>query len=350
MMDEQKLNEFMGKMVGEMGAAFNGALVVLGDKLGLFKALADKGPLSSTELAAATNTSARYVREWASAQAASGYIEYDAAKDKFHMTPEQAMVFADEDSPVYMMGGFYNVSAMFNAEPKLTRAFQSGDGVGWGEHHENLFCGTAKFFRTTYKHYLVQEWIPAIEGAQEKLEQGAKVADVGCGLGTSTIILAQAFPNSQFFGFDIHEESIRLAKEAAREAGVTNVTFEVGTAKEYPGKDYDLVAFFDCLHDMGDPVGAAAHVRETLAADGRWMIVEPIAKDTLAENLNPVGRIYYAASTMICTPASLSQEVALALGAQAGEIRLRDVIISGGFGKVHRATETPFNMVLEARL
>lgn len=344
-----ELHEFMGKMVGDLGAAFNGALVLIGDKLGLYRALATDGPLTSAELARRTGTAERYVREWLSAQAASGYVNYDVAQEKFFMSQEQAMVFADEESPVYLMGGFYTVSSMFHTEPKLVDAFRSGEGVGWGEHHHNLFCGTAKFFRTTYNHFLLQEWIPALDGMQEKLARGGKVADVGCGHGVSTIIMAKAFPDAQFTGFDIHEASILAAREAAREADVENVSFEVGTAKNYPGKDYDLVACFDCLHDMGDPAGAAKHVHETLAKDGRWMIVEPIAGDSLTDNLNPVGRISYAASTMMCTPASLSQEVGLGLGAQAGQARLTEVIKSGGFSEVRRAAETPFNMVLEAR-
>ena len=347
--DETKLNEFLGKMVGDLGAAANGALVVIGDKLGLYKALVKKGGLNSAQLAERTNTNERYVREWLAAQAASGYIEYDSADEGFKMTPEQAAVFADEDSPVFMMGGFYSLAAVYIDEPKVTEAFRTDTGVSWGDHNSCLFCGTEKFFRPGYQAHLTSEWIPALEGVEEKLERGGKVADVGCGHGVSTIIMAQTFPNSQFTGFDFHEPSIERARELAVEAGIDNVTFEVGLAKTYPGEGYDLVAFFDCLHDMGDPAGAAAHVRQTLHSDGTWLIVEPFAHDELKDNLTPVGRVYYAFSTTVCTPSSLSQEVGLALGAQAGEKRLREVVTSGGFTRFRRATETPFNLILEAR-
>lgn len=347
--DEAKLNEFLGKMIGDLGAAANSALAVVGDKLGLYKALAENGGLDSSQLAERTGTHERYVREWLAAQAASGYVEYDAEKESFSMTPEQATVFADEDSPVFMMGGFYATAAVFVDEPKITEVFRTGEGVAWGDHSQCLFCGTEKFFRPGYQAHLTSEWIPALDGVEEKLQRGAKVADVGCGHGVSTTIMAQAYPNSQFAGYDFHEPSIIRAREVAEEAGVDNLSFDVATAKSYPGEDYDLVAFFDCLHDMGDPVGAAAHVRQTLKDDGTMLILEPFANDEFKDNLNPVGRLYYAFSTAVCTPASLNQEVGLALGAQAGEKRLREVVTSGGFTRFRRATETPFNLILEAR-
>ncbi len=348
-MNEDKLYALLGKMVTELGAAYAGASVIIGDKLGFYKALTAGGSLTSAQLAKQTGTSERYVREWLATQAASGYIEYDSANKAFHLTPEQAMVFANDDSPVIMTGGFYSLQAIYQDVPAMTEAFRTGKGMGWGEHCNCLFCGTEKFFGPGYRSNLVSNWLPSLGNVTGKLAAGGKVADVGCGHGISTIVMAQAFPNSQFFGFDYHAASIEHARENARQANVPNVSFEVATSKAYPGRDYDLVTFFDCLHDMGDPVGAASHVRETLRPDGAWMIVEPSAKDDLADNLNPVGRIYYAASTMICVPNSLSQEVGLALGAQAGEARLREVVMNGGFRHFRRATETPFNLVLEAR-
>lgn len=348
-LNEEKLQELLSMMVNELGAAMVGAHVIIGDQLGLYKALAANGGLTSAELSERTGTAERYVREWLAAQAASGYIDYNAEAGTFHMTPEQATVLADEESPVYMAGGFYGLESIYAKQPKLTEAFRTGEGVGWGEHSSCFYCGTEKFFRPLYRANLVSEWLPALDGVVEKLEAGAKVADVGCGHGISTILMAEAFPDSQFYGFDFHEPSIERARELAEEADVENVTFEMATAKEYGGDGYDLVACFDCLHDMGDPVGAAAYVRETLAEDGTWLIVEPMAGDTLEENLNPVGRVYYGASTVICVPTSLDQEVGEALGAQAGEARLREVVTSGGFTRFRRATETPFNMILEAR-
>lgn len=348
--DETRLHTFLGQMVGDLGAAFNAPLLVIGDKLGLFKALAAAGPLSSADLAARTGAAERYIREWLAAQAASGYVHYDPVADTYAMDPEQAMVLADEDSPVFLAGVFESLYALMVAEPKVREAFQTGKGVGWHEHHACLFSGTERFFRTGYQANLVQSWLPALEGVVEKLEQGATVADVGCGHGASTIIMGRAYPNSRFVGFDYHDASIVRANEAAREAGVADtVRFEVASAQDYPGSGYDLVATFDCLHDMGDPVGAARHVRQSLAPDGTWLIVEPFANDQLVDNLNPVGKLYYAASTMVCTPASLSQDVGLGLGAQAGEARLRDVVETGGFTRFRRATATPFNLVLEAR-
>ena len=348
--DETRLDTFLGQMVGDLGAAANAPLMLLGDKLGLYKALAAAGPLSSAALAERTGTAERFVREWLAAQAAAGYVAYDPGTDRYAMAPEQAMVLADEGSPVFLAGLFESLYAMMVAEPKIREAFRTGQGVGWHEHHPCLFSGTERFFRTGYRAHLVAEWLPALDGVVAKLERGAAVADVGCGHGASTIIMAEAFPTSRFTGFDYHDASIARAREAAAEAGVADrVRFEVAAAKEYPGTGYDLVTSFDCLHDMGDPVGAARHVRETLAPDGTWLIVEPFAGDALADNLTPVGKLYYAASTMLCTPASLSQEVGLGLGAQAGEARLREVVTQGGFGRFRRATETPFNLILEAR-
>ncbi len=349
-LDETKLHQFVGRMLGDMGAALGAALILVGDRLGLYKALAESGPMTAVDLAKATGTAERYVREWLAAQAAAGYAEYDAATHKFSLSPEQAAVFADEHGPAFLAGFYDIVAAAMRDEPKITEAFKTGKGVGWHEHHTCLFRGTERFFRTSYNHHLMQEWLPALEGVTAKLKHGALVADIGCGHGASTILMAQAFPQSRFHGFDYHLPSIERARASASAAGVADrCSFEVAAAKEYPGRGYDLVAFFDCLHDMGDPVGAARHVRKTLAPDGTWMLVEPFAGDHLHENLNAVGRVYYAASTMICTPASLSQEIGLGLGAQAGEARLREVATAGGFTRVRRATATPFNLVLEAR-
>jgi 2-polyprenyl-3-methyl-5-hydroxy-6-metoxy-1,4-benzoquinol methylase len=348
--NQAKMNAFMGKMVVDMSAAMGGALVLIGDKLGLYKALAEGGPATSDELAKRSGTAERYVREWLAAQAASGYVEYEAATRRFSMTPEQAMALAAENSPVYVAGAFELIAAAYFDEPKITQAFRTGEGVGWHEHHECLFRGVERFFRSGYSALLVQSWIPALDGVKEKLERGANVADVGCGHGASTILMAKAFPKSTFVGFDFHEPSIQRARQAAEEAGAAaNVRFEAASGKNFPGRDYDLIACFDCLHDMGDPKGAAAHIRQALKPDGTFMLVEPFAQDDLKDNLNPVGRMYYAASTMVCTPNSLSQEVGLGLGAQAGEARLRDVVTSAGFSRFRRAAETPFNLILEAR-
>ncbi len=347
--DQAKLEKFLGKMISDMGAAAVAPLVLLGDKLGLYKALASDGPLSPEELADRTGTAERYVREWCAAQAGSGYIEFDPETGKFSLSPEQRAVFADEDSPALMTGGYYSISSMFLDEPKITRAFQSGKGVGWEDHSECLFSGTEKFFRPGYMANLVSEWLPSLNGVTEKLEQGARVADVGCGHGSSTLVMARAFPNSTFVGFDFHESSIKRANDLAGGSGLKNVCFDVAAAKDYPGVGYDLVAFFDCLHDMGDPVAAAAHTRRALKPDGTLMLVEPFAHDRLEDNLNDIGRMYYSFSTMICTPASISQDVGLALGAQAGEQRLREVVLAGGFTRFRRAGATPFNLILEAR-
>jgi SAM-dependent methyltransferase len=349
-LNEAKLHDFVMKAVGEMGAAMNAALILIGDKLGLYKAMAGAGAITSAELAAKTKTTERYVREWLAAQAAGGFVAYDTATGKYTLPPEQAMALADEQSPVFLPGAFEVVGACMKDVEKITDAFQSGKGVGWHEHHHSLFSGTERFFRPNYRAHLITEWIPALGDTEAKLKAGARVADVGCGLGASTILMAEAFPKSTFVGFDYHPESVEMARTAATKAGVAaRVKFEIAKAKDYPGKDYSLVAFFDCLHDMGDPEGAARHVLETLAPDGAWMIVEPFASDKLEDNLNPIGRVYYGASTMLCTPASLSQEVGLGLGAQAGQGRLTKVLTAAGFKRVRRAAETPFNIVLEAR-
>jgi SAM-dependent methyltransferase len=349
-LDQAKLHEFVMRAVGEMGAAMNAALIVIGDKLGLYKAMSGAGPMTSAELAKKSGTAERYVREWLAAQAAGGFVTYDAASGKYTLPPEQALALADETSPVFLPGFFEVVAACVKDEPKITEAFRSGKGVGWHEHDHGLFAGTERFFRPNYRAHLISEWIPALGDTEAKLKTGAKVADVGCGLGTSTILMAQAYPKSTFVGFDYHDGSIKMAREAAAKAGVGDrVKFEVAKAKDYPGKGFELVAFFDCLHDMGDPEGAAKHVKESMTPDGAWMIVEPFAHDKLEDNLNPIGRVYYAASTMLCTPASLSQEVGLALGAQAGEGRLSKILKAAGFSRVRRAAETPFNIVLEAR-
>jgi SAM-dependent methyltransferase len=348
--DTDKLNAFMGRMVGDIGAAMNAPLVRLGDRLGLYKQMAGAGALSADDLAGRSGVLERYVREWLNAQAASGYVEYDAATERYTLSDEAALALADESSPVFVGGAFDILTAAFADQDKLLEAFRHGRGLGWQEHDKCLFTGTERFFRPGYNANLVSQWIPALDGAHEALTRGAKVADVGCGFGASTIVMAQAYPNSSFVGFDAHGPSIDAARQRAADAGVGDrLRFEVDGAKTYPGTDYDLVAFFDCLHDMGDPVGAATHVRESLAPDGIWLLVEPFANDAVEANLNPVGRVYYAASTMICTPCSLSQEVGLGLGAQAGERRLRSVVTDGGFKRFRRATETPFNLVFEAR-
>jgi SAM-dependent methyltransferase len=348
--DGAKLEAFMGQAVTDMGAIISAPLMLIGEKLGLYKAMAHAGPLTSQEVAERSGAAERYVREWLGNQAAGGYVTYDPASDRYTLPDEQALALADEDSPFYILGIYDLIASLYADEDQILEAFRSGEGMGWHEHDHRLFRGTERFFRPGYRASLVAEWIPALNGVQEKLERGAKVADVGCGHGASTIIMAQAFPNSEFFGFDYHAASIQRAREAAREAGVDDrITFATDAAKEYPGTGYDLVCVFDCLHDMGDPVGASRHVLETLDSDGTWMIVEPFANDRIEENLNPVGRVFYGASTVICTPASLSQEVGLALGAQAGEARLTEVLQQGGFTRVRRATETPFNLIIEAR-
>jgi SAM-dependent methyltransferase len=348
-LDMDKLNAFIGQFVTDLGAAVHAGMVVIGEKLGLYKALA-AGPMTSAELAAKTQTDERYLREWLSSQAAGGYVTYDEKTNKFSLTEEQAFTLANDDSPAYLPGAFELALGSLAAVPRIADSFRNGAGMGWHEHVDSVFHGCEKFFRPGYAANLVTSWIPALEGVQSKLEAGARVADVGCGKGASTLLMAKAFPKSKFFGFDYHDKSIEAAREAAKREGVTDrVTFEVAKAKQFPGTGYDFVAVFDCLHDMGDPVGAATHVLHSLADDGTWMIVEPFASDQLKDNLNPVGRVYYSFSTLLCTPCSRSQEVGLCLGAQAGEARIQQVVRSAGFSRFRRATETPFNIIYEAR-
>jgi 2-polyprenyl-3-methyl-5-hydroxy-6-metoxy-1,4-benzoquinol methylase len=348
--DQDKLHEFLGRAISDFGATFTAALIQIGDRLGLYKALAAGGQQTPAELAKRSNTAERYVREWLANQAAGGYVSYDSATGKFFLSEEQAFAMADETSPVFMPGAFQVALAATKAEDRLTERFKTGQGLGWHEHHHELFEGTERFFRPGYAANLIGAWIPSLEGVDVKLKSGARVADVGCGLGASTILMAKSYPRSEFIGFDYHDKSIEAARQRAKDAGVAGrIRFEVTKAKDYPGKDYDLVTFFDCLHDMGDPAGASKHVHSSLKKDGTWMIVEPFAGDKLEDNLNPIGRAFYGASALVCTPASLSQEVGLALGAQAGEKRLRDVVTSGGFSRFRRATQTPFNLIFEAR-
>ncbi len=349
--DETALNAFVGKMLGDLGGAFSVPTVRIGQRLGLFAALHDDGPATAAELAArAGDLAERYVREWALAQAANGYVNYDAAADRFSLSPEQAMVFVIKDSPVYLAGAFELAAAMIEAEAKVEECFRHGTGVRWGDHAGCLFCATGQFFRPGYVNNIVQNWLPALEGVEAKLQAGARVADVGCGVGFSTLLMAQAYPQSSFVGFDFHEPSIAEARNHAREHGLGDrVRFEAIAAKDIAETGFDLITMYDCLHDMGDPAGCAGHMRRILADDGTWMVVEPNAGDNPADNMNPVGRLFYNASTMICVPTSLDQEVGTGLGAQAGERRLSEVIRSGGFHSVRRATDGPFNIVLEAR-
>ena len=349
--DETALNAFVGKMLGDLGGAFSVPTVRIGQRLGLFASLHDGGPATATELAArAGGLAERYVREWALAQAANGYIDYDAAADSFSLSGEQAMVFVMKDSPVYLAGAFELAAAMIEAEAKVEECFRHGTGVRWGDHAGCLFCATGQFFRPGYVNNIVQSWLPALEGVEAKLQAGARVADVGCGVGFSTLLMAQAFPHSSFTGFDFHEPSIAEARNHAREHGFGDrVRFEAIAAKDIAETGFDLITMYDCLHDMGDPAGCATHMRRILAPGGTWMVVEPNAGDKPADNMNPVGRLFYNASTMICVPTSLDQDVGTGLGAQAGERRLSEVIKSGGFGSVRRATDGPFNIVLEAR-
>ena len=348
-LDEQKLMDFVFKAVDEVGATLNAALVVMGDKLGLYRALAGAGPLTPAELASKTGTAERYVQEWLNAQAAGGYVDYDGS-GRYSLAPEQAVALTDDSSPAYLPGFFQIALGSVLDSPRITESVRSGDGFGWHEHVHDVHEGCERFFRPGYNANLVGAWLPALEGVVEKLERGAYVADVGCGHGASTILMAEAFPRSRFVGSDYHAGSIETARERAEQAGVGDrVQFEAAPAAAHPGTGYDLVTMFDCLHDMGDPVGAARKVRDLLAADGTWMIVEPAAGDSVEDNLNPVGRAYYGFSTLLCTPASLSQEVGLALGAQAGEARIREVVETAGFTRFRRVAETPFNLVFEAR-
>jgi SAM-dependent methyltransferase len=348
--DADKLMGFVFRAVEEVGATLNTALVVMGDRLGLYRAMAGSGPLTSAELAERTGTAERYVREWLSAQAAGGYLQYEPDSGRYTLAPEQAVALTDSSSPAYLPGFFQLALGSVIDSPRIGDAVKTGAGIGWHDHVRDVHEGCERFFRPGYNANLVATWLPALEGVVDKLEKGARVADVGCGHGASTILMAQAFPNSTFIGSDYHEGSIAVARQRAIEAGVDDrARFEVAPAAGFTGRDYGLVTMFDCLHDMGDPVGAARHVRESLAPDGTWMIVEPAAGDRVEDNLNPVGRAYYAFSTLLCTPASLSQEVGLALGAQAGEARIRDVVTSAGLTRFRRVSETPFNLVFEAR-
>jgi 2-polyprenyl-3-methyl-5-hydroxy-6-metoxy-1,4-benzoquinol methylase len=347
--DQERLDEFLGRFVGDLGATIAAGGVVVGHRLGLYRALA-RGPATPDELAARTRTHPRYVAEWCRAQAAGGYTEYDPATGAFALTEEQAFALSDPDGPLYRPGAFVLALAALRAESQITDAFRTGAGMGWHEHHEDVPVGTDMFFRPGYVANLVSSWIPALDGVAATLAAGARIADVGCGLGASSVLLAQAYPKSRVAGSDYHAASIELARERAADAGVADrTTFEVATAQDFPGTGYDLVATFDCLHDMGDPVAAARHVREALAPDGTWLVVEPFAGDTVAANLNPVGRVYYGFSTYLCVPNALSQDGGHALGAQAGEAAIREVVTAAGFTRFRRAAETPFNLVLEAR-
>jgi SAM-dependent methyltransferase len=348
--DQQKLNEFLERAVGDLAAGHGGVMVSLGHKLGLYKAMAGAGPLNSLEVAQRAGCAERYVREWLNSQAAGGYVIYHPSSETYELTPEQALVLADEDSPVYLPLAWEITASMWLDEEKSIEAIRTGKGVPWGAHHNRLFSGVAAFYRNGYHSQLVQAWLPALTGVVEKLESSATVADVGCGYGYSTIIMANAFPRSSFKGFDPHPESIRAAREEARKAGVQDrVSFEVADATGYPAENFDLICFFDCLHDLGDPVGAARHARKAIGEEGSVLLVEPFANDRVEENLNTVGRLYYAASTTLCCAHSLSEDGGVALGAQAGEMRLASVFSKAGFSSFRRATETPFNLILEAR-
>jgi SAM-dependent methyltransferase len=348
--DPDKLNALLGQAVHDMGAALHAPLIVIGDKLGLYRSMGDGVPVTAAQLAQRTGTAERYIREWLNANAAGNFVEYDSAGDTYFMTPEQALALAQDDTPIHLPGFYHMLASLMKDEEKITEIYRTGKGMGWHEHEKGLFEGCERFFRPTYLANLVSSWIPALDGVEAKLKAGARVADIGCGHGASTLLMAKAYPNSRFFGFDYHAPSIEIARKKAAAAGVTErVNFDVAPSKAFPGKDYDLVAFFDCLHDMGDPAGASKHVRESLAPVGTWMIVEPFAHDTIAANLNPVGRIMYSASASVCVPCSLSQEVALGLGAQAGPAKIETVVRDGGFTRFRKATETPFNMVFEAR-
>ncbi len=349
-LDEAKLNELLGKAVNEWGAAEGALLTFAGDRLGLFKAMAGAGSLTPEELAKKTGTQPRIIKEWLAAQAAGGFVTYNPASGMYTLPEEPAFALTDENSPAYIAGFYQTLVSLFKDEEKIIEAFRTGKGLGWGDHHHYLFEGTERFFKPNYVANLTTSWIPELDGIEDKLRRGgAKIADVGCGHGVSTILMAKAYPNSKITGFDYHKPSIEWARKEAEKEGLKNITFEVAGSTDYPGDDYDLVTFFDCFHDMGNPSGAAKHVLQTLKKkDGTWMIVEPFANDKVEDNLNPVGRLFYAASTMICVPASLNEN-GPALGAQAGEERIREVVVSAGFSKFRRAIQTPFNLVFEGR-
>lgn len=349
-LDEAKLHEFVGKAVGEWGAAMGALLIFVGDKLGLFKAMSGAGALMPEELARKTGTNPRIIKEWLAAQAAGGIVRYDAATGRYTLPEEQAFALSDENSPAYIAGGYQILAGLFKDEEKILNAFRTGKGLGWGDHHHYLFQGTERFFKPNYVTNLTTSWIPALEGVEAKLKRGgAKVADVGCGHGASTFVMAKAYPNSKIVGYDYHKPSIERARKQAEIEGLKNITFEVAGSTDYPGDDYDMVAFFDCYHDMGNPSGAAKHVLQSLKKkNGTWMLVEPFANDKVEDNLNPLGRVFYSASTMICVPASLNEN-GPALGAQAGEARTKEIVMSAGFSSFRRATQTPFNLVYEAR-
>jgi 2-polyprenyl-3-methyl-5-hydroxy-6-metoxy-1,4-benzoquinol methylase len=349
--DQHKLDALAGRLLGDLSAGYGGVMVSLGDKLGLYRAMAGSGPLSSHEIARRSGCSERYVREWLNSQVAGGYIDYHPASATYELTPEQAAVLADDTSPVFLPHAWQVVASMWADEPKTLNAFKTGEGVSWGEHSERLFCGVAAFYRNCYSASLVKEWLPTISGITDKLEKGAKVADVGCGHGHSTVLMAQAYPESRFWGFDAHEGSIEIARRVAREAGVAErVSFEVASADEYARHTYDLICFFDCLHDMGRPVDAMRYARTAMAEDGTIMLIEPYAGDRVEDNINPVGRLYYAASTTMCCAHAISEHGTHVLGAQAGPRRLDAVLKSAGFGTVRLAAQTPFNLIIEARL
>jgi SAM-dependent methyltransferase len=349
--DDAKLHEFIGKAVGEWGGAYGVLLTFIGDKLGLFKAMAEAGELTPEELAKKTGTHPRIIKEWLAAQTAGGFVTYNSSAGTYTLPEEQALALTDENSPAYIAGEYQVLMGLFKDEEKIIDAFRSGKGLGWGDHHHYLFEGTERFFKPSYVTNLTTSWIPALEGVEDKLKNGddTKVADVGCGHGVSTILMAKAYPNSQIIGFDYHKPSIEWARNQAEKEGLKNISFEVSGATDYPGDDYDLVTFFDCFHDMGNPAGAARHVLQTLKKkNGAWMLIEPFANDKLEDNLNPIGRAFYSGSTLICVPASLNEN-GPALGAQAGEQRIKEVVTAAGFSKFRRATQTPFNLVFEAR-
>lgn len=347
--DSGKLNTLINTALGDLSAGYGGVMISLGHKLGLYRAMAGAGPLSAVEVARRSRCAERYVREWLNAQVAGGYVAYHPSSETYELTPEQRLVLADETSPVFMPAAWQIPAAMWSEEPRTIEAFRSGRGVAWGEHEERLHCGVASFYRNAYQASLVQEWLPALDGVTQKLQRGARVADVGCGHGHSTLIMAKAFPRSQFWGFDVHEESIAEARRNAHQAGLSDrVTFTVATATDYPAQDYEFICFFDCLHDMGHPDRALRHAAQALAPNGTVMLVEPFANDRVEDNINPVGRLYYAASTTMCCAHAISENGSHVLGAQAGQARLANLARTSGLSKFRCAMQTPFNLVLEA--